>query len=146
MEAKLNVYLIFEGKCEEAFLFYKSVFGGEFAFLSRFKDMPEGENPVPEKVKEKIMYISLPIFNNSMVLMGSDSMPPYASPVIQGGNMALNISPSSEDQARDLFKALSEGGVIEMPLEVTFWGALYASFTDRYGINWMINYRMPNGE
>lgn len=134
----VNPYLTFNGNCEDAFIFYKSVFGGEFSYLVRFKEMPS-ETPVPEEIKELIMHVSLPI-SNETVLLGSDSDPVFAPTITEGNNISLFINAETEDDAKRFFNALSKGGRITMPLEKTFWGALYGMFTDKFGINWMVNY------
>lgn len=134
----INPYLTFEGNCEEAFIHYKSVLGGEFTDLSRFKEMPSPDQPIPEEFGNLIMHVGLPI-SKETVLMGSDVMPGQF-PVTQGNNYAISINTDSEEEAKRLFDGLSEGGQITMPLEKTFWGALFGMFTDKFGINWMVNY------
>lgn len=138
--ATINPYLTFNGNCEEAFLFYKSVFGGEFPYIGRYKDMPpmDGKNCPPED-GEKIMHVSLPI-SNETVLMGSDSSESFGQATVMGNNISLSINTNSEEEATKLFNALSQGGKITMPLEKTFWEALFGMFTDKFGIHWMVNY------
>jgi PhnB protein len=134
--ATINTYLNFNGNTEEAFNFYKSVFGGEFATLQRLKDTPDGDK-IPAKEKEKIMHVALPIGGN--VLMGTDvleSMPP----VKFGTNSSISIDAASEEEARNLFNGLSAGGKVEMPLEKMFWGAYFGFFIDKFGVQWMVNY------
>ena len=136
--ATLNTYLNFNGNTEEAFNFYKSVFGGEFAFMQRMKDTPE-VGKVSEADKDKIMHVSLPIGGN--MLMGTDvleSMPPTKF----GTNSSISISPESEEEAKKLFDGLSAGGQVGMPLEKMFWGALFGFFTDKFGVQWMVNYEI----
>ncbi len=135
--ATLNPYLTFNGNCEEAFNFYKSVLGGEFVNLQRFKDIPS-EEPIPDEDAEKIMHIYYR-FNGNNVLMGSDSSSFFGETTI-GDNISLSLSLDSEEEVKRIFKALSEGGEVFMPLEVTFWNALFASFEDKFGINWMVSY------
>jgi len=137
MATTINVYLTFDGNCEEAFNFYKSVFGGEFSYIGRLKDMPDEK--VPEEYKERIMHISYP-FTDQIILMGSDTFPPYSLSFIQGNNITLSIKPPTEEDAKKIFNELSAEGTIIMPLEKTFWAKLYGMFTDKFGINWMINY------
>lgn len=133
----VNPYLNFEGKTEEAFNFYRSVFGGEFATIMRYKDIPDGV-PKPEGDDvEKIMHIALPI--GTSVLMGSDT-PEVMGPLTKGNNFTVSIGAASEEEARRIYDALSTGGTIEMPLEKAFWGALFGMFIDKYGVNWMISY------
>jgi PhnB protein len=134
----VNPYLTFNGNCEDAFNFYKSVFGGEFTYFGRFKEMPD-DTVVPEEFKEKILHVSLPV-SNETVLMGSDTDPVFAPTVTPGNNISLSINAETEDDAKRFFSALSDGGRIIMPLEKTFWGALYGMFTDKFGINWIVNY------
>jgi PhnB protein len=138
MKTTVNPYLTFNGNCEEAFNFYKSVFGGDFDYLGRFKDMPS-ENPIPEEQGEKIMHVTLKI-SDETVLMGSDTSPEFGQVSDFGNNISLSINASTEEDAERLFNNLSEGGRITMPLEKTFWGALFGMFTDKFGINWMVNY------
>jgi len=136
----VSPYLSFKGTCEEAFNFYKSVFGGEFLFVGRFKDMPENSNfPITEEEKEKIMHISLAISKES-VLYGSDV--PYSSEKSTDpeNNISLSVETDSIEEATRVFNGLSAGGKVTMPLDKTFWDAYFGMFTDKYGINWMVNY------
>ena len=136
-----NPYLNFNGKTEEAFNFYKSVFGGEFTMFQRFKDMPEmpGAPKVEEKDKNKLLHVSLTL-KNGIVIMGSDALESHGQKVIFGNSTHISLDAESEAEAEKLFKGLSAGGKITMPLQKMFWGALYASFSDKYGINWMVSY------
>jgi PhnB protein len=138
----VNPYLNFGGNCEEAFNFYKSVFGGEFLNKMRFKDVSAeqmGEsNQMPESESEKIMHVSLPI-GQETVLMGSDR-PATMGPTVNGNNYSISINAASEAEAAKLFNGLSAGGQVTMPLEKTFWGAYFGMFTDKFGIQWMVNY------
>lgn len=136
---KINPYLNFDGNCKEAFDYYKSVFGGEFSAVQKFKDMPPSEKPMPEDEAERIMHISLPIGNDAM-LMGSDISVAMGHKLTVGNNAYLSITPDSLDEAKQLFEKLSKDGKVEMPLEKMFWGAYFASFTDKFGVMWMINY------
>ncbi len=143
--ATIHPYLTFNGNCEEAFNFYKSVLGGEFTYLGRFEEMPPGSGPeVPENEKNKIMHVSLPVGNT--VLMGSDSSEAFGQAVNQGDNFAVSLDADSEEEAEKLFEGLSAGGAVTMPLGKTFWGAYFGMFTDKYGINWMVNYDYETGE
>ena len=136
---KINPYLTFMGNCEEAFNFYRSVFGGEFPYVGRFKDMPESSgNKVSDAEKEKIMHISLPI-SDETVLMGSDTSEGFGQPVEAGNNFSISINTDSVEEATRIFNALSEGGRINMPLEKTFWNAYFGMMTDKFGIHWMVN-------
>ncbi|OBY72821.1 VOC family protein [Acinetobacter gyllenbergii] len=141
---QLNHYLNFKGQTEQAFNFYKSVFGGEFAMLSRYGDMPPTEGvSLSEADKNLVLHVSLPI-NEFTVLMASDVNDQFCAQnsIFTPGNnhyISINLDPDEQDEAQRLFNALSANGQIEMPLEKTFWGALYGAFTDQFGIKWMIN-------
>ncbi len=135
----INSYLSFNGNCEEAFTFYKSVFGGEFAYLGRYKDMPAADKPIPDSEKEKIMHVSLPISKETM-LFGADSSEMFGQKTKFGDNISLSVNTESETEAKRIFDALSVGGHIVMPLEKTFWGALFGMFADKFGVCWMVNY------
>ena len=135
----LNPYLNFNGNCEEAFNFYKSVFGGEYLTKMRFKDTPkEHQMPGSEGESEKIMHVSLPI-GNGTVLMGSDVPEAFGKANI-GSNFYISINADSEKEAEKLFNTLSAGGKVAMPLDKAFWGAYFGMFTDKFGIQWMVNY------
>ena len=140
----LNHYLNFQGEAEAAFNFYKSVFGGEFSMLSRYGDMPPSEDvTLSEADKNLILHVSLPI-NDFTVLMASDTSERLCAPnavFIQGTNhyISINLEQNEQEEAQRLFDALSVNGQIEMPLEKTFWGALYGAFTDQFGVKWMVN-------
>jgi PhnB protein len=139
---KLNPYLSFNGTCEEAFNFYKSVFGSEFLYMGRFKDMPENPDcPIQESDKEKIMHITLPI-SNETVLYGCDTSQTDDKSDFSGNNISLSIETDSMDEATRIFNGLSDGGIVTMPLDKTFWNAYFGMFTDKYGINWMVNYEL----
>lgn len=135
----INPYLTFNGTCEEAFNLYKFVFGGEFPYVGKFKDMPDNpEYPIPESEKEKIMHISLPI-SKETTLMGSDSSEAFGQATVQGNNFSMSINTQTVDEATRIFNELSVGGEILMPLNETFWGALFGTLVDKYGIQWMVN-------
>lgn len=142
--AKLNTYLNFRGNTEEAFNFYKSVFGGEFAMIMRFgempgcDEMPEGKQ-ISEDDKGKIMHIALPIGNGD-VLMATDMLESMGQKLTEGNNFAISISAESKEEAEKLFNGLSEGGTIKMPLADSFWGAYFGMFNDKFGIQWMVNH------
>ena len=138
--AAINPYLVFNGNCEEAFLFYKSVFGGEFPYIGKFKDMPPSEgNPVLSEAEgNKIMHVTLPI-GDGTILMGSDSNS-ASGEVAFGQNISLSINAASKEEADKLFNGLSAGGTVTMPMNQTFWGAYFVMFTDKFGINWMVNF------
>jgi PhnB protein len=136
--ATINPYLNFPGNTEEAFNFYKSVFGGEFTMLQRFKETPFGDK-MAEGDKEKIMHVALPI-GKSAVLMATDAIESMGQKFSAGNNYSIAIEAESEDEATRLFKGLSEGGNITMPLEKAFWGAYFGMFNDKFGVQWMVNY------
>ncbi|WP_066221831.1 VOC family protein [Formosa haliotis] len=136
----LNPYLTFLGNCEEAFNFYKSVFGGEFSYLGRFGDMPPQEGvELSEADKSKIMHMSLPI-DDSTILMGSDTVGDWGVKTIIGNNISLSLNVESKAKADALFESLSAGGKVTMPMDDTFWGDYFGMFTDKFNINWMISY------
>jgi len=136
----LNTYLTFNGNCEEAFLFYKSVFGGEYAHIARFSEMPYNPDCViSEEDKNKIMHVSLPI-SKETVLMGSDTSGEWASQFNQGNNFSISISVDSKDAADTFFNKLSKDGKVIMPMDKTFWGSYFGMFVDKYGIQWMVGY------
>ena len=138
---KLNPYLNFLGKTEEAFNFYKAVFGGEFTMLQRFSEV---ENlPDKEKFSEndlnKIMHISLPI--GKEMLMGTDAFDNIGPKLTMGNNISLSLSPDSKDEADRLFSALqARGGKATMPMMEMFWGDYFGMVEDVFGVNWMINF------
>ncbi len=134
----INPYLNFQGNTEEAFNFYKSVFGGEFVMLQRFSDTPHGAT-IPENERNKIMHVALPIGQN-LILMGTDVLESMGQKAEPGTNFSLAIGPSSEEEAEDIFKKLSAGGQVTMPLEKTFWNAYFGMLKDKFGIHWMVNY------
>lgn len=134
--ATINPYLNFNGNCDEAFNFYKSVFGGEFLDLQRFKDVP-AEAQLPADEGEWVINVSLPI-GNGTVLMGSDS-PSSMGKVINGNNYHISIQTDSQAETDRLFNGLSAGGQVTMPLQETFWGARFGMFVDKFGIQWMVN-------
>ena len=136
----VNIYLNFNGNCEEAFTFYKSIFGGDFPYVGRFKDMPvqEGQS-VPTELAEKIMHISLPISQETM-LMGSDVGGEWASTYKLGNNFTVSVNTDSQEEADRLFVGLSADGMVTMPMNQTFWGDYFGMFTDKFGINWMISF------
>lgn len=134
-------YLNFPGTCEEAFTFYKQVFGGAFDFVGRFKEMPP-EVPVPKGFEDKLMHISLSV-GGTPFLMGSDAPEGYGDPFNAGNNVHLSINPADEAEAKRLYEALREGGKVTMELAPTFWAKLFAMVRDRYGIHWMISFGEP---
>ncbi len=143
--ATVNPYLIFNGNCEAAFLFYQSVFGGEFPYMGRFGEMPPSDDPncppPPADEANRIMHVSLPI-SKETILMGSDSTS-QSGDVIVGTNVSVSINTESKAEADKLFNGLSAGGNVMMPMTNTFWGAYFGMFTDKFGINWMVNFDEP---
>ncbi len=136
-------YLNFPGNTEEAFLFYKSVFRTEFLGngIQRFGDIPADSNhpPVADVIKKMVLHVELPITPHH-VLMGTDAPKEMGFTLTSGNNMHISIEPETREEAKRLFDELSAGGNITMPLEDMFFGAYFGSFTDKYGINWMINH------
>jgi PhnB protein len=136
--ALINPHINFNGNAEEAFTFYKSVFGGEFAKIMRFKDVASPEFPVAEKEANKIMHIALPIGKN--VLMAND-VPEILGQVNENENRSkISISAESKEEADRLFNGLSAGGQVEMPIMDSPWGSYFGMFRDRYGIEWMVDF------
>ncbi|MGE5383022.1 MAG: VOC family protein [Omnitrophica WOR_2 bacterium] len=138
---KLHPYVNFNGNCEEAFNFYKSIFGGDFTYVGRFKDMPNSQN-MEAADSNRIMHISLPL-GGGTILMGSDIPNSMENQFKEGTNITLSLIPESEEEARKVFDALADGGRVNMPQEKTFWGSLFGMLTDKYGINWMVDYELP---
>ena len=141
--ARVSTYVNFPGTTEEAFNFYKSVFKTEFINgIHRFGDMPAeaGAPPVAENVKGMILHIELPLIGGHS-LMGTDSPKEMGFTITRGNNMHINLEPESREEATRIFTELSDGGIVEMPMQDMTWGAYYGSFTDRFGINWIVNYQ-----
>jgi PhnB protein len=137
----LNPYLTFAGNAEEAFNFYKSVFGGEFLTLQRFKETPEASK-VPKDEQDKLMHVALPIGKGN-TLMASDVLESMGYHVTAGSNVSLSIEAESKEEAEKVFNGLSQGGKVTTPLGDTFWGACFGILTDKFGIHWMVNYTYP---
>ena len=137
----ISPYLIFADNCEEAFNLYKSVFGGDFAYVGRFKDMPpmEGQPPMPADLGEKIMHISLPI-SKETALMGSDSSEAFGHATVIGNNFSISINAKSQNEADRLFNGLSKDGKIIMPMEKTFWGSYFGMLYDKFGVQWQVSF------
>ena len=134
----LNPYLNFPGNTEEAFNFYKSVFGGEFMMLQRFKDTPEA-GKIPAADAEKIMHIALPIGKGN-ILMATDALESMGQKLIAGNNFHLSIHAESEEETNKLFDAQSKGGKVTVPLDKMFWGSYFGMLTDKFGVQWMVSY------
>ncbi|MDO8509020.1 MAG: VOC family protein [Nanoarchaeota archaeon] len=136
--ATINPYINFNGNAEEAFTFYKSVFGGEFAKITRFKDLSSPEFPVAEKEANKIMHIALPIGKN--ILMAND-VPESMGQVSENENRSkISISAESKEEADKLFNGLSAGGQIECQIGDSPWGSYFGMFRDKYGIEWTVDF------
>ena len=136
--AQINPSINFNGNAEEAFNFYKSVFGGEFTKIMHFKDIASTEFPVPEKEANNIMHIALSIGNN--ILIGND-VPEFMGRVNENENRSkISISTDSREEADKLFNGLSSGGSIEVPMGDSPWGIYFGMFRDKYGIEWMVNF------
>ncbi|MDQ6844679.1 MAG: SRPBCC domain-containing protein [Bacteroidota bacterium] len=142
-KARVTTYLNFPGNTEEAFLFYKSVFKTEFAGkgIQRFGDIPAeaGHPPIADEVKKMILHVELPITGNH-ILMATDAPKEMGFTLTQGNNMHICIEPETREEAKRIFDELSNGGNITMPLKDMFFGAYFGEFSDKFGINWMINY------
>lgn len=137
--ATTNTYLTFDGNCEEAFNFYKSVFGGDFGQVVRFSEMPKDQDyEVTETNMNKIMHVSLPIGNS--LLMGCDAGQQWVTSLVQGNNFSVSVLADSRTEAEKLFNGFAEYGQVSLPLADTFWGALFGMIIDQFGINWMISF------
>lgn len=139
--ARTSTYLNFPRQTEEVFNFYRSVFGGEFTGgIHRFSEVPpqEGAPAMSDDDKNLVMHIELPILGGH-VLMGTDAPESMGFKVNPGNNMYINLEPDTRAEADEFFSKLSAGGRVEMPLQEMFWGAYYGSFTDKFGIQWMVN-------
>ncbi len=136
----LNPYLNFPGTSEQAFQFYRSVFGGEFTVLQRFGDLPNGDQ-TPIGDRNKIMHISLPLPCGA-VLMATDACESMGHPLVVGNNFSISVEAEDNAEVDRLFARLSDGGKTEMTPQQTFWGAYFAMCTDRFGIHWMFNHSL----
>lgn len=142
MMASVSTYLNFSRNTEEAFNFYKSVFGTEFTGpVSRFGDIPPqpGAPDLAEADRNLIMHIELPVFGGH-TLMGTDAPESFGFTLTAGNNTHIMLQPDTREEASRLFQALSADGKITMPMQDMFWGAYYGSFTDKFGVQWMINH------
>ncbi len=143
---KFNPYLNFDGNAKEAMEFYKSVFGGEFNAQQKFSEIPPQEGVAfPEEEKNRIMHISLPLGDDNF-LMASDISPSQGHKLNQGNNVYISLTPDTLEEAKRIYKELSNGGKIEMEFQKMFWGDYFASFTDKFGVMWMINIKAEEGE
>jgi PhnB protein len=136
--AHINPHINFNGNAEEAFNFYKSVFGGEFARIVRLKDLASPEFPVGEEDAEKILHISLPIGQNTLI---ANDVPSFLGRVNEDENRSkISVSAESREEADKIFNGLSVGGSVEMPIEDSPWGSYYGMFRDKYGIEWIVEF------
>ena len=133
----VNPYLNFNGNTEEAFSFYRSVFGGDFLQVLKFGETPE-KDKIPAEAQDKIMHISLPV-GNGTVLMATDALESMGQKLRPGNNFHLSVEADSKAEAEKYFNGLSNGGKVTMPLADTFWGAYFGMVTDKYDINWMVS-------
>jgi PhnB protein len=134
----INPYLYFNGNCEEAFNFYKSVFEVEFSYIGRYKDVPKTQKHIFHEQDNKIMHVSLPI-NSQTTLMGADNTQ-LDKETISNNNFSLSISTDQKEEADRLFQKLSKGGKIKLAMTETFWGSYYGIINDKFGINWKISF------
>lgn len=141
MVSKVNIYLNFSGDCKEAFSFYEKVFRSKIAYQTTYGDQDEMKSELKNKENlGKILHCYLPISDKTS-LMGSDIIDETGEPfIIKGNNMAITLVPDSEKETERIFIELSAGGKVLMPLEKTFWNSLYAMFTDKFGIYWMVDF------
>lgn len=135
----VNPYLNFSGNTEDAFTFYKSVFGGEFLGVMRFRDFSENAMGVPEGDLDKIAHIALPLGKDNL-LMGTDTLESAGQPLRVGNNSYIFLEAESAEEAGRLFNALSDGGRAEMPLQRVEWAEAYGVCSDKFGVQWMVSY------
>lgn len=138
---KINIYLNFDGQTEEAFMFYKSVFDGEFGMLQKMKDAPKG-NMLSAEEQNRITHISLPL-TDSVVLFGADIIPSMGHVLEHGNNMSISIQVDSKDEADRLFDKLSVDGHVQMPMRFEYWGDYFGRLIDQFGTGWLINFPVP---
>lgn len=138
----VNPALVFNGNCEEAFHFYRSVFGGNFSYIGKYSEMPsDGGQPIPEHLANRIMHVALPI-SKETVLIGNDAMDEFSPgpATVYGNNFTVSINAATKNEADRLFNELSSGGNPVMPMSNTFWGSYFGVLVDRFGISWMISF------
>lgn len=133
-----NIYLTFNGDCREAFDFYKRAFGGSFQYIGKYGDVPPGSMIIREDEKEKIMHITFPISEETM-LMGNDHLESFGTPPVKGSNFAIYVRTKDKEEADLLFRKLSDDGKIILPMAKTFWDSYYGLLVDKFGIKWKIN-------
>ena len=139
---KVSTYLNFDGNTEEAFNFYKSVFGTEFSSVVRFKDFPMEGVTIAAEDEDKLMHIALPIAEEHL-LMATDALESMGQHVVQGNNVYISVHPDTRAEADRIFTALSEGADVEMPIADQPWGDYYGSLKDKFGTLWMVNHGAP---
>lgn len=142
MATTVNIYLNFNGNCEEAFNFYKSVFGGEFSYIGRFGEMPATEKPVDPADANKIMHVGLPI-SKETALMGSDTGGEWAPGFKQGNNFSISVNADTVEEANRIYNGLAAGGIQTMPIAKTFWSDAFGMLTDKFGVAWMVSLNTP---
>jgi PhnB protein len=138
----INPYLNFPGNSLEAFTFYKSVFGGEFAVVMSFGDMG-GEN-VAEEDKEKLMHIALPIGKGN-ILMATDTVGEMGMGYKEGNNFHLSLNVESKEEGDTVYNALSAGGITTVPMAISAWGSYFGMLVDKFGISWMVSFDENRG-
>lgn len=139
----INPWINFNGNAEEAFTFYKSVFGGDFTKVTRFKDLAGADFPVPENEADKIMHIALPIGKNNVLI--SNDVPEFMGRVNENENRSkISVSAESREEADRVFNGLSAGGTIEGPIDDSPWGTYAGMFRDKYGIEWIVEFDPNN--
>jgi PhnB protein len=138
--ARVSTYLNFMGSTEEAFNFYRSVFGGELTSFQRMSEVPSmpDQPPLPDHEKNMIMHVELPTLGDH-VLMGTDALESMGHSLVFGNNATINLEPDTREETDRLFAGLSDGGEVTMPLTEMFWGGYFGSLTDRFGVQWMFN-------
>ena len=139
--ARTSIYLNFMGQTEEAFEFYRQVFGTEFTMpFQRMSEVPAdpGQQPLPDEESNLILHVELPILGG-LVLMGTDMLESMGHELVAGNNISLNLEPDTRTETDALFKALSDGGEITTPLQKMFWGGYFGSCMDKFGVRWMFN-------
>jgi PhnB protein len=142
--AAINPYIHFNGNAEEVFTFYKSVFGGEFSKILRYKDISSDQYPIPENDLNKIMHIALPVSKGN-VLVASDVMEMMGKVTENDNRNAIFITAESKEEADKLFNGLSKCGKVEMPINFGPWGDYFGMFTDKFGIQWMVDFDSNSG-
>jgi PhnB protein len=140
---KIHAYLNFEDKTEEAFRLYEKVLGGKLTEIYRFGAMPpQGGFELTPEQKNRVMHVGLQLPDGQMI-MGSDMLPGMGPKRVEGNNFSISVHPTSRQEADRIFNALAEGGTVVMPMADQFWGDYFGSLTDRFGVNWMVNYTDP---